>query len=262
MRLGQFKADLHVHTCLSPCADLSMGPRAIVAKAVQRGLDVIGVADHNSAENALAVVNAAARRNLTVLAGLEVTTQEEVHVLALFDRVEEAQQLQELVYQHLPGENDPEAFGLQVVVSADHDVVGFNTRLLAGAAELSLERVVESIHALGGLAIAAHADRPAFGILGQLGFIPEQLPLDAVELSANTTPEEFRRRFPECAGRTFLRGSDAHTLEDVGTASTFFRLREPTTAEIKKAFRGEGGRQLSLAAAERSDAGRRKRAIG
>ena len=239
-----FKADLHIHTCLSPCAELSMGPKAIVEKALQHGLDVIGISDHNYSENAPAVVNAARNRNLTVLPGMEVTSKEEVHILAVFDSVEKALQLQEIVYEHLPGENNTEAFGLQVIVNEDHDVLGFNKRLLAGATELSVEQVVDSISALGGLAIAAHVDRETFGIIGQLGFVPEELHLDALELSANTSPEEARRRFPEYAAYAFVRSSDAHSAAEIGKVRTSLLLCEPSTREIKKALRGEEGRRV------------------
>jgi len=239
-----FKADLHIHTCLSPCAELSMGPKTIVEKALQHGLDVIGISDHNSSENAPAVVKAARDRNLTVLPGMEVTSKEEVHILAVFDSVDKALQLQEIVYEHLHGENDTEAFGLQVVVNEDHDVLGFNKRLLAGATELSVEQVVDSISALEGLAIAAHVDRETFGIIGQLGFVPEELHLDALELSVNTSPEEARRRFPGYAGYAFIRSSDAHSATEIGKVRTSLLLWEPSTREIKKALRGEDGRRV------------------
>jgi hypothetical protein len=239
-----FKADLHIHTCLSPCAELNMGPKTIVEKALQRGLDVIGISDHNSSENVPAVMRAARDKNLTVLPGMEVTSKEEVHILAVFDSVDRALELQEIVYEHLPGENDAEAFGLQVVVNEDHDVLGFNRRLLAGATELSVEQVVDSISGLEGLAIAAHVDRETFGIIGQLGFVPGELRLNALELSRNTTPGQARRRFPEYAGYAFVRSSDAHSAKDIGQVWTSLLLCEPSAREIKKALRGEDGRRV------------------
>jgi hypothetical protein len=221
-----------------------MGPRAIVQKAAQQGLDVIGVCDHNSSENVPAVVRAARDTNLKVLPGMEVTSKEEVHVLALFDTLEGALRLQEIVYEHLPGENDAEAFGLQVVVNEDHDVLGFNSRLLAGATELSIEQVVDSIHGLDGLAIASHVDRENFGIFGQLGFVPEGLHLEAMELSRNTSCEEGRYRLGQHGHYAFVRSSDAHSVEEIGAVSTAFWLGEATTGEIKKAFRAEDGRRV------------------
>ena len=257
-----FKADLHIHTCLSPCADLSMGPRAILAHAASNGLDVIGVCDHNSAENVPAMVRAARDGNVRVLPGIEITSKEEVHILALFDGAEQALQMQELVYRRLPGRNEPEAFGLQPVVNEDHEVVAFSERLLAGATELSVEEVVAGIHALEGLAIASHVDREAFGIIGQLGFIPAGLELDALELSPNTSPEQGAQRFAGYSRLPLLHSSDAHSLEEIGRVATFFRISEPSTAEIRKALRGVQGRRIVLAeaaacagAAERCRAG-------
>ena len=242
--LRVFKADLHIHTCLSPCADLSMGPRAIVHQATQRGLDVIGICDHNSAENVPAVVKAAEKTKLKVLPGIEVTSKEEVHILALFDSMDGAFQLQEIVYEHLPGENAAGAFGLQVMVDEDHNVLGFSKRLLAGATELSVEQVVDFIHGLDGAAVASHVDREAFGIIGHLGFIPAELQLEALELSGNTSVEEAKRRFPQYRHFVFIRSSDAHFVQDIGTASTSFLLNEATIGEIKRALRGEDGRRV------------------
>jgi PHP family Zn ribbon phosphoesterase len=247
--LPLFKADLHVHTCLSPCADLSMGPRAIVEQAVRNRLDLIGVCDHNSSENAGAVMEAAQGRQLRVLPGMEVTSKEEVHVLGLFDELEPALEWQTYVYAHLPGENDPEVFGLQPVVNAEHEVLGFNPRLLAGATELSVEQIVDGIRDRNGLAIAAHVDREAFGLLGQLGFVPTGLRLDALELSAHATAEQVRNCCPGHAAMGMVRASDAHSLEQIGQAATWFALGERDTGEIRKALRGQEGRRALLAEA-------------
>ena len=149
-----------------------MSPRRIVAEARLRGLDLIAVTDHNSAENARAALRAA-EGTPAVLPGLEVCSSEEVHVLALFDSLEAALALQEEVYRGITAANDPERFGLQVIAN-EHDEVltGFDEHLLAGATAWSVESVVEAIHDVGGLAVAAHVDREGFGIIGQLGMIP------------------------------------------------------------------------------------------
>jgi PHP domain/PHP-associated len=235
-----FRADLHIHTCLSPCADILMSPRNIAAAAKRMDLDLLGICDHNSAENAGAVAEAAGRLGIRVLPGLEVTSREEVHVLALFDEIEAALSLQERVYEVLPGENDDEVFGLQVVADAEDEVLGTIGRFLAGATGLSLVDVVAAVHALRGLAVASHVDREGFGIVGQLGFIPEDLPLDALEISRRLTIEEGRGAFG--TGRPLITGSDAHALEEIGLASTSFRLEAGTVEEIGLALKGLGDR--------------------
>lgn len=235
-----FRADLHIHTCLSPCADILMSPLNIAAAAKRKELDLVGICDHNSAENAAAVAAAAGRLGIRALPGLEVTSREEVHVLALFDQIEAALSLQERVYAHLPGENDEEAFGLQVVASADDEVLGTSGRFLAGATQLSLKDVVSAVHSLKGLAVASHVDREGFGIIGQLGFIPDDLALDALEVSRRLTIEEGRSAYG--ASRPIITGSDAHVLDEVGLASTSFRMEAGTVSEIGLALRGLGER--------------------
>ena len=219
-----------------------MSPRNIAAAARRLELDLIGVCDHNSAENAAAVAEAARRLGIRALPGMEVTSREEVHVLALFDEVDSALSLQDRVYAALAGVNDPEAFGLQVVASPDDEVLGFNDRFLAGATALSLGEVVGAVHGLGGLALAAHADRPGFGIIGQLGFIPESLPLDGVEISPQGSLLEGRRAFgPNLA---VISSSDAHALDEIGRATTAFWLNDATAEEIGWALRGRHDRRV------------------
>lgn len=240
--LRTMKADLHIHTCLSPCADLRMSPQSIAEHAKIEEIDILGICDHNSAENVPALIRAAGRYEISVLPGLEVTSQEEVHILALFDRLEPAFKLQELIYNHLPGENDEEAFGMQVVVDEKGEILRFNNKLLIGASTLSVNEVVDAIHSLKGLAIAAHIDREGFSLVGQLGFIPPDLDLDALEISPLTTYQEAMEKFNPVHPLTF--SSDAHFPEDVGNAFTSFYIKEASTAEIKKAFLNKDGRRI------------------
>lgn len=231
-----YKTDLHIHTCLSPCADILMSPRKIIAEVLRQQIDIIAITDHNSAENAAAVIRAAAGSGILVLPGMEVCTSEEVHVLAIFDNCESARRLQTDVYNHLTGTNDPKAFGLQVVANEHDQVEWFEKRLLIGAADISIENVVAKIHALGGLAIAAHIDREGFGIIGHLGFIPDRLGLDALELSARTGDTEAAARFPGYRQCMFIRNSDAHFLNQLGKNVTGFFLEEPSFDGIQKAL--------------------------
>jgi len=240
--LKVFKADLHIHTCLSPCTELNMSPKAILTAAKQKGMDILGICDHNSSENSLAIMNAAKKMQIHILPGLEVTSEEEVHVLALFDDIGNALKLQEHVYQNLPGKNDEEAFGMQVIVNDKEEVLGFNDKLLIGATTIPLDEVIGLIHAFEGLAIASHINREAFSIIGQLGFIPENLGLDALEISPSITIEEAKQKFPYNYPITC--SSDAHYPDDIGKSYTSFLLQDGTVTEIKKALKNEDGRKL------------------
>lgn len=240
--LRTFRADLHIHTCLSPCTELDMSPKSIVAKAKEKKLDIIGICDHNSTENSLAVVKAAKNMNINVFPGMEVTSQEEVHILALFDEIENALQLQEYVYKNLPGENDQEAFGMQVIVNEKGEVLGFNNKLLIGATTIPLEEVIRIIHSYKGIAIASHIDREAFSIISQLGFVPKNLELDALEISPNITFPKAKKRFKNNYPITC--SSDAHYPDDIGKGFTSFFLEEGTFDEIKRALKNEDGRKL------------------
>lgn len=239
MRTRCFKADLHIHTCLSPCAEAEMTPSAIVRAAKEAGLDLIGICDHNSAENVPALTKAAEGTGLDVLGGLEVTSREEVHVAGLFDvrdNRDALEEMQHIVLQNLPGVNEAEVFGEQLVCGGDDSVVRRSDRLLIGATTLTIHEVVEAIRRLGGVAIASHVDRESFGIIGQLGFVPEGLRLDAMELSPRAGESESWRGQALGSGLPLITSSDAHRLSEIGTASTTFRMQEPSVDELRKAL--------------------------
>jgi predicted metal-dependent phosphoesterase TrpH len=243
MDLLEFRADLHIHTSLSPCSDTwRMTPGAIIRQAEAVGLQMIAICDHNSARNVRAVQRAAGSGGVVVLAGMEVTSREEVHTLGIFGDLDDALALQTDVDRHLVGDNEPEVFGYQVLMDERDEIVGSEDRLLAGACSLSLSEVVDAIHARGGLAIASHVDREGFGIMGQLGWIPEGLGLDGLEVSWIVSRPEAKARFPQIGAWPLLRGSDAHQPEEIGRAWTRLRLAEATFGELKLALQGEGGR--------------------
>jgi PHP family Zn ribbon phosphoesterase len=219
-----------------------MSPRAIVERARDLGIDILGICDHNSAENAPAALEAARRHGVHVLPGMEVTSSEEVHILALFDGLEPVQELQETIYRHLPGENDEETFGMQVVANADDEVLGFNPRLLIGATTLGVKEIVQAVAALGGLAVAAHIDRESFSLIGQLGFVPDDLSLDALEISPAISPDEATQRY--IPSLPLVQSSDAHKLEEIGRCRTAFLVEEACIAEIKKALEENEGRRI------------------
>jgi predicted metal-dependent phosphoesterase TrpH len=219
-----------------------MSPKRILSAAKKEKLDILGICDHNSSENSQAIRNAAKQMDIHVIPGMEITSQEEVHILALFDETEDALKLQDSVYRNLPGKNDKEAFGMQVIVNEREEVLGFNEKLLIGATTLSLEEILQLIHSFDGVTIASHIDREAFSIISQLGFIPENLDLDALEISPNITyaeaEEKFKNQYP------IIRSSDAHYPDDIGRGYTSFFLKDGTVAEIKKALKNENGRKL------------------
>ena len=211
------KFDLHIHSCLSPCANLEMSPGEIVARAKQAGMDGIALTDHQSARNCPAIAECAKRAGLACLYGLEVQTAEEVHTVALFDTVEQALAMTDFVYAAMPKRvNDPETFGDQPVVTWDDDIVEMEWRILAMGCRRTIPETAAKAHGLGGLYIAAHVDRPNFSCLGTLGAIPDGC-FDAVELS-RTADETIW--LPKTAGYAATRSSDAHNLDDVARVWT------------------------------------------
>ena len=213
-------ADLHVHTSRSPCASADMTPAAVVAEAARRGLEMIAVCDHNTAAAVRDVMRAGADGGPVVIAGMEITTREEAHVLGLFPSAEAA-----------------EAAASELDVDAS---------LLSAATPCSLSETVDLVHRHDGLAVAAHVDRPSFSVPSQLGFIPANVPFDALEISAAGAARGRAAAF-ECLGLPLVSSSDAHFLEDIGTGGTLLDVEAPGFAELVRALGRHEGRGCVIA---------------
>jgi len=245
MTLRRLRADLHIHTCLSPCGELTMSPRAVVERARAAGLDIIAVTDHNTTRNAAAVVAAAAGTGLAVLPGVELTTAEEVHLLGLFEAGPDLGPFQAEIDRNLPDVPSKRKFVAdQVVVDAEDFVTGFDPRCLYGATLFTVAEAVALVHGHGGLAVACHVDRDSFSIVSQLGFIPPDLPLDAVEVSPRLTVDEARAAFGPFDPFPAVRFSDAHKPEEIGSATTDLLVAGPDLGELRKALAGLDGRKV------------------
>jgi PHP family Zn ribbon phosphoesterase len=235
---------MHIHSCLSPCGDWNMSPKRIIQKSSEVGLDLIAICDHNTAENAEVTLREGKKMGVQVLPGLEICSKEEVHILAIFDSMSPALEMQSYVYSNLPGDNNPEVFGYQVVANEHDEVLGENPRLLIGATRIGLHGIVEKTHILGGICLCCHVDRPAYGIINQLGFIPPDLALDGVEVSHRVKLSNAYKAVSGIEKFPCITTSDAHFLDDIGKVWTVFQLAEPTLAEIRLAFLQKAGRRI------------------
>ncbi len=144
-----YRADLHIHTILSPCGDLEMSPVNIIQTAINRGINIIGITDHNSTRQCQTVVDMAREKNITVIYGAEINTHEEIHCLALFGTGNECTTFQQWLDTRLPDvKNDPIRFGDQIWVDANEDIVGEEQRLLISALDATLEESEKMVHQL------------------------------------------------------------------------------------------------------------------
>ncbi len=242
--LDSFRADLHIHTCLSPCASLDMTPKRIIEEAVNRGLNIVAITDHNAHENIPPAVKLGEKQGVFVVPGMEVTTSEEVHVLGLFPSIDSLKEFQEVVYNGLPEREGVVPDFEQVIVNENDEVEGFNRKNLIGATTLGIKSAVSMIRQLGGIAIASHIDREVFGIIAHIGFIPEDVLFDALEISWSMPTDTARESYKQYAGIPWVRSSDAHHIQDIGRCYTEFIIKTPSFDEIKSALKSEGGRAI------------------
>lgn len=216
MATRNYHYDLHLHSCLSPCADDDMTPNNMVNMALLNGLDIIAVTDHNTCGNCAAVMAAGEKNGLIVLPGMELTTSEEIHVVCLFPDIGPAEAFASQVYDGLPPiGNRPDIFGYQLLLDEADELRGAEDRLLLNASGFGIYDVPAAVETLGGVAVLAHIDRHSNGVLGILGDIDPGMGYPLAELSPLARPDDYRDRFPFLQ---YTHDSDAHHLWDIAEA--------------------------------------------
>jgi PHP family Zn ribbon phosphoesterase len=246
--MKKFRADLHVHTVLSPCAEVEMIPPLIVQKALEKNIDLIAITDHNASANVRAVQKAAENTRLTILPGMEVQSCEDVHLLTLFETIEALETWQKEVDDKLPSlPNKPAFFGEQFVVDETGEFLRSEDRLLATSTRFSIDEIFERVNALGGVVIPAHVERFSYGLFPTLGMISEKWQVPALEISRHLSPERGAVMFPALGKHALIQSGDVHRLDEfLGT--TILTLAFPTLLEICKAFQNIDGRQVYIEA--------------
>jgi len=221
--------DLHIHSALSPCGEDEMTPNNIVNMALIKNIDFIAVTDHNSSKNLPAVMTVARKigEGICILPGIEVTTKEEAHVLAYFPTLEGAMELDEILYAHLPNiMNKKDYFGSQTIMDENDRITGEVDKLLISATDIGINRLWETVTAIGGIIVPAHIDRKSYSIIASLGFVPPELAIKTCEVSKNEPIEGIKKKFLFFKDYQFIHGSDAHRLEDMAEREYFLNLKD------------------------------------
>lgn len=220
--MKKYYYDLHVHSCLSPCGDDDNTPNNIVGMAKLCGLDIVALTDHNSCKNCPAFFEAAARYGIIPIAGMELTTSEDIHVVCLFERLEDALAFDEYVEnKRVKFKNKPEIFGHQNILDGEDNPIGEIEDLLINATSISIDEITETVNSFAGVCYPAHIDRDSNGIIAVLGTLPEDVPFNYFELHDKSLTDKYAEKYAIPSNR-FIISSDAHYLTDLRDAENYF----------------------------------------
>lgn len=236
----RYAYELHMHSCLSPCGDADNTPANLAAMCALAGVRIAALTDHNAVGNCPAFCQAAERCGLLALPGMELTTREEAHVVCLFSRLEEALAFGEEIRERLPAlKNKPAVFGEQLIMDAEDNVLGEETALLSGAADVGVYDTAALAERFNGVAFPAHIDRPSFSLLANLGLWDPDMGFPLAEVSAHCPPDLFQR--PDLRGVRHITNCDAHALDQIPDAYKYMDLPELTAEAVLGWLRGEIG---------------------
>ena len=214
--MKKFTYDLHTHSCLSPCGDNDNTPNNIAGMAKVTGINIIALTDHNTAKNCPAFFKAAESYGVVPIAGMELTTSEDIHVVCLFEMLDDALKFDKEIQKHrIFIKNRTEIFGDQLILDGDDCVIGSEEYLLPNATTISIEQVPNLVKEFNGISYPAHIDREANGIIAVLGTLPSTPPFRHVELRDTKNRNEYTEKYG-LDGKIILTGSDAHYLEQIG----------------------------------------------
>lgn len=232
--MSRYYYDFHIHSCLSPCGDDDMTPANIAGAATLAGLNIVALTDHNTAKNCPAFMMAAKAYGIIGIAGMELTTAEDIHVVCLFEKLEEALAFSQEIEKHIVKiKNRPEIFGRQQIMDHEDNILGEEEFLLSNATDISVEDVPELVHSFGGVCYPAHIDRTANGIVSILGVFPEDSDFNCYELHGAEKTTEYEDRFNHLKNKIRLIGSDAHYLWDLRDAEDYIEIQdEPYSSDL------------------------------
>lgn len=235
--MNRFYYDLHIHSCLSPCAEDQMTPGNIAGMATLAGINVMALTDHNSARNCPAFFACARSYGLVPVAGMELTTSEDIHVVCLFEDINDALRFDEHVYSRIIRvKNRVDVYGHQFMFNEDDEPVGEEEYLLSNATDISYDDVRDLVASFKGICFPAHIDREANGVVSTLGTLPEHPDFPCAELYDLEKTGEYTARFPQLRSKRIVTGSDAHFFTGMRDASAFFEAEAEGEEEIRKAL--------------------------
>lgn len=232
--MTRYYYDLHIHSCLSPCGDNDMTPNNIAGMAAIKGLNVLALTDHNSAKNCPAFFEACKRQGIIPIAGVELSTEEDIHLVCLFEELDDAMKFDAAIKEHLlPIKNRPEIFGEQLILNGDDEPIGEVERLLISPTDLPIEEAVRFARSYGAHVHPAHIDRESNGILAVLGDIPCEYGFKFFELRERENAEKISDTVEELNGDNILVCSDAHQLWNINEAENSFLIDdEPYSSSL------------------------------
>ena len=216
--------DLHNHSCLSPCADNDNTPNNIAGMAYLSGIKIVALTDHNSAKNCPAFFEAAKRYGIIPVAGLELTTSEDIHLVCLFEELDSALKFDEyLQKRRVLIKNRTDIFGDQLILNSEDEIIGFDEHLLSNATTISLDEAPSLIREYGGVCYPAHIDRDANGIIAILGTLPPSPAFNCVEVRDKDSIPEYKEKYG-LSDKLIIVSSDSHYLTDISESNNFFEL--------------------------------------
>ena len=222
--MNKFYYDLHVHSCLSPCADDENTPNNLAGMAAVCELDIVALTDHNTARNCPAFFEAAERYGIIPIAGMELTTSEDIHAVCLFEHLADALRFGECVEGRLmPIKNRPDIFGEQIIMDGEDNVIGKVDNLLSVATDISIEDLPDTVRDYGGICYPAHIDRDSNGIIAVLGTMPDTPSFNTVEFNLKENVEEYTATY-SLTGKKVVLNSDAHFLGNMNDRSFYLSL--------------------------------------
>ncbi len=231
--MKKYYYDLHIHSCLSPCGDDDSTPNSIAGMGELNGLDIMALTDHNTARNCPYFFEAAKNHGILGIAGMELTTAEEIHVICLFETLEDAQAFErELEPLKILIENRTDIFGNQFICDSEDNVIGTEKYLLSNATMLSFDDVADKVQKFDGVCYPAHIDRDSNSVTAVLGGLPQDSGFKFAELHDKSKAEKFENTNCE-----FIISSDAHYLWDISEKENYFLLPDDDENAIKNLFK-------------------------
>lgn len=224
--MKEYYYDLHIHSCLSPCGDDDSTPDSIAGMGELNGLDIMALTDHNTCKNCPAFFESALRHGILPVAGMELTTAEDIHMVCLFPTLQNALEFDEqLQKRRILIENRTDIFGNQFVCDSEDNIIGEEKYLLSNATTVSFDEAPQFVEKFGGICYPAHIDRDSNGVIAVLGVFPKSPKFSCAELHNGELAKKYTEEIGLDLSKLII-SSDAHFLWDIKEKTDYLILEE------------------------------------
>jgi len=236
--MKKYKYDLHIHSALSPCADILMSPNNILNMAYLNELDIVAITDQNSLKQTFVSSDLARSYQFLYVFGVEVASKENYHILCFFRTIEDAKDFDHHLEMDFHDKDKKATCHDQIIFDEyDNELYQYQQNLFLSSS-FGVKEIKEMVDQKKGITVLAHVERYSREMI--LEALKNSEAFHAFEINKRSNYEEFLKEYPKILNHKVLRNSDSHFINQMTKEHYTIELDDLNVSALFEYFRREG----------------------